>query len=164
MGKLEVRTLARERRVSVSPIRRSKNRSGIIESSVKICGECGEEYCFGESCGDIMYESFTRVTLALQQPKVKVSADTAAIIAGMNGGKRKRKKKGKRGKIGVPVKKGARMVTRGRKTGKGSNNEASKASAAGKDEADDGENRAGKVKKFKRKCSKYSKKAGHPTK
>ncbi|XP_043281734.1 uncharacterized protein [Venturia canescens] len=150
MGKLEVKTLARERRMSTSPIRRSKNRSGIIESSVKICGECGEEYCFGESCGDIAYESFTRVTLTVQQPKVKVSADTASIIAGMNGGKRKRKKKGKRVKISLTAKKSSRGVVRRKSTNTVKKNEATK--------DNENEEEARTTKKFKRKCSKYSRK------
>ncbi|XP_044006122.1 uncharacterized protein LOC122851137, partial [Aphidius gifuensis] len=84
MGKLEMKTLAKERRVITSPIRRNKNRAGIIESSVKICGECGEEYCFGESCGDILYDSFTRIVINQQQKKNKISNDTSTIIAGLN--------------------------------------------------------------------------------
>lgn len=155
MGKLEVRTLAKERRTSISPIRRSKNRSGIIESSVKICGECGEEYCFGESCGDIAYESFTRVTLTVQQPKVKVSADTASIIAGMNGGKRKKKKKGKRVKISLTAKKTSRSVVRRKST------KTIKKNITSKENEDEEGTRA---KKFKRKCSKYSKKNSHSPK
>lgn len=84
MGKLQVKTQARERRSFVSPIRRAKNRAGIIESSVRICGDCGEEFCTGESCGDVLYDSFIRVTVIPHHAKVRLTADAAAIIAGMN--------------------------------------------------------------------------------
>ncbi|XP_011308349.1 uncharacterized protein [Fopius arisanus] len=152
MGKLELKTLAKDRRISISPIRRSKNRAGIIESSVKICGECGEEYCFGESCGDILYESFTRVAVAPQQQKIKVSEDTAAIIAGMNKGKRKKKKKGVRIKVSVPARKSARL---GRRKLKKSKSEVSKGTAVNGDKNQSDV----KTKKFKRKCTKHSKKS-----
>ncbi|XP_063995074.1 uncharacterized protein LOC135172714 [Diachasmimorpha longicaudata] len=153
MGKLELKTLAKDRRISISPIRRSKNRAGIIESSVKICGECGEEYCFTETCGDILYESFTRVAVAPQQQKIKVSEDTAAIIAGMNKGKRKKKKKGLRIKVSVPARKSARLVTK-RKPKKSKSDSTKGTTASGDMSENDG-----KVKKFKRKCSKHPKKS-----
>jgi hypothetical protein len=87
MGKLQLKTEAYERRNFVDPIRRSKNRAGIIESSVPICGDCGEEFCNGESCGDVLYDSFIRVSVKPNQAKARLSADAAAIIAGMDTGK-----------------------------------------------------------------------------
>lgn len=86
MGKLQEKTKVRERRSFVCPVRRAKNRAGIIESSVKICGDCGEEFCTGESCGDVLYDAFIRVTVVPHQAKVKITADAAAIIAGMDSG------------------------------------------------------------------------------
>ena len=84
MGKLQAKTLARDRRNFVSPIRRAKNRAGIMESSVRICGDCGEEFCTGESCGDVLYDSFIRVTVTTIQEKPRITANAAAIIAGMD--------------------------------------------------------------------------------
>lgn len=155
MGKLEIKTLAKERRrISTSPIRRSKNRAGIIESSVKICGECGEEFCFGESCGDILYDSFIRVAVTVTQQKIKVSEDTAAIIANMNKSKKKiKKKKGMRVKVTVSAKRNTRLMTRCKVRKNKKNNTVNDTKSDMKNDQE-----TIKIKKFKRKCSKYSKK------
>ncbi|CAD6224734.1 GSCOCG00005526001-RA-CDS [Cotesia congregata] len=156
MGKMEIKTLSKERRrMSISPIRRTKTRVGIIESSVKICGECGEEFCFGESCGDILYDSFIRVTVAAVQTKAKVSEDTAAIIANMSNGKGKnKKKKSARGKLAVQVKRTTKLAGR-RKIKKNKTSE----TKAGTNLKSQDKNDV-KIKKFKRKCSKFNKKGG----
>lgn len=151
MGKLEARTIARERRSYLSPIRRSKNRAGVIESSVKICVDCGEEYCFGECCGDVLYDSFTRVTIASQQPKVKVSADTEAIIANMNRKKKKRKKRPRMKSKSRTPRRSVTLLARGKRK-KSVNGEAE---GKNKKELGDEENGARMVKPFRRKCSKY---------
>lgn len=154
MGKLEMKTIAKERRSTISPIRRSKNRAGIIESSVKTCAECGEEYCFGEFCGDVLYDLYVRVTVSTQQPKVKVSADTEAIIANLD---RKKKRKGKK-KIrskSRPPRKNARLLIRSRGK-KSTTNDLSRRTSKGNDESVDDD--AKPIKPFKRKCSKYTKK------
>ncbi|XP_076634731.1 uncharacterized protein LOC143348430 [Colletes latitarsis] len=96
MGKLEAKTISRERRSTTSPIRRTKNRAGIIESSVKVCSDCGEEFCSGEFCGDILYDSFIRVPVTSHRVKVKLSADTEAIIANLDRKKRKKNKSTRR--------------------------------------------------------------------
>lgn len=137
MGKLEIKTAAKERRNSISPIRRNKNRAGIIESSVKMCGDCGEEFCFGETCGDILYDSCIRVTVIPQQSKIQVSADTAAIIAKMDKPKKKSKKKSKL--VRSKLKKGSKNVK------KRDSDE-----AKSDDHPEEG-------KKFKRKCKKKTK-------
>ncbi|XP_018371375.1 PREDICTED: uncharacterized protein LOC108766534 [Trachymyrmex cornetzi] len=132
MGKLEAKTIAKERRSPTSPIRRSKNRAGIIESSVKTCKECGEEYCFGEFCGDV------------------------PIIANMDRKKRKRKKGRKRVKSKSRTsKKSARLLVNNktRRSITESENKIVKA-------RNNGEQGEKPVKQFKRKCSKYAKK-GH---
>lgn len=155
MGKLETKTIMKERRSSISPIRRSKNRAGIIESSVKTCRECGEEYCFGEFCGDVLYDSFVRVTVAIQQPKIKVSADTEAIIAKMDrknkGGKRKKRKK--RMKSKSKTRKSASFLVNGKTRKSMSDLETKKVKGQ-----DSGKQSDRPVKQFKRKCSKYTKK------
>ncbi|KOC61064.1 hypothetical protein WH47_04330 [Habropoda laboriosa] len=154
MGKLEVKTITKERRSTISPIRRSKNRAGIIESSVKICADCEEEYCFGESCGDVLYDLYVRVAVAIQQPKVKVSADTEAIIANLDRKKKRKRKRRIKSKSRTPKRSG-RLLIRS-KTKKSMGNDLGRKSNKGKIEDD--ENDSKPVKPFKRKCSKYTKK------
>ncbi|XP_012137441.1 uncharacterized protein LOC100876466 isoform X1 [Megachile rotundata] len=150
MGKLEAKTIAKERRSNLSPIRRSKNRAGVIESSVKICSECGDEYCFGEFCGDVLYDSFTRVTVTTQQPKVKVSADTEAIIANLDRKKKRKKRKTTKSKIRVPRKNTRVVRSKGKKYTSNDLGRKSKMEDDGSDSKP--------IKPFKRKCSKYTKK------
>lgn len=151
MGKLEAKTIMKERRSPTSPIRRNKNRAGIIESSVKTCRECGEEYCFGEFCGDVLYDSFTRVTIATQQSKIKISADAEAIIANMDRKKKKRKKGKKR--VKSKNRKSARLLV---------NNKARRSITDLESKTVKARNSGGQsekpMKQFKRKCSKYTKK------
>jgi len=154
MGKLEMKTIMKERRSPVSSIKRSKNRAGIVETSVKICRECGEEYCFGEFCGDILYDSFVRIAIVTQQPKIKISADTEAIIANMNP-----KKKRKIGKKRIKSKnkasrKSARLLVN-RKTRRSITDLEIK-NIKSKNQNDKQTEKP--VKQFKRKCSKYRKK------
>ncbi|XP_070168628.1 uncharacterized protein [Polyergus mexicanus] len=156
MGKLEAKTIMRERRSPTSPIRRSKNRAGIIESSVKICRECGEEYCFGEFCGDVLYDSFVRVAVAIKQPKIKISADTEAIIANMERKKKKKKKKGKKRvkNKNKSSRKSARLLVK-RGKARRSITDLEIKTVKTKDSREQNEK---PVKQFKRKCSKYTKK------
>lgn len=154
MGKLELKTINKERRSPTSPIRRSKNRAGIIESSVKCCRECGEEYCFGEFCGDVLYDSFVRVPVTTHQPKIKVSADTEAIIAKMDRKKNKQKKGKKRVKSKSRTsRKSARLLVNGKTRRSITDLETKNVKAK------DSEGQSEKpIKQFKRKCSKYTKK------
>ncbi|OXU19429.1 hypothetical protein TSAR_004894 [Trichomalopsis sarcophagae] len=155
MGKLQVKSQARERRSFVSPIRRAKNRAGIIESSVRICGDCGEEFCSGESCGDVLYEAFIRVTVSPHRAKARLTADAAAIIAGMDSGQGKSgKKKRKRGGPGMPRMgksggKAARLLVRKDKPPGG------KGTARKESDRSDDAKAASSGRKFRRKCTKY---------
>jgi hypothetical protein len=152
MGKLEMKTIMKERRFPVNLIKRSKNRAGILETSVKICKECGEEYCFGEFCGDILYDSFVRIAIVTQQPKIKISADTEAIIANMDPKKKKTGKKRIKSKNKVS-RKSARLLVNSR--ARRSITEMKNIKPKNQDD-----NQTEKpVKQFKRKCSKYRKKA-----
>lgn len=155
MGKLQAKTIIKERRSPTSPIRRSKNRAGIIESSVKTCRECGEEYCFGEFCGDILYDSFVRVVVTIKQPKIKISADTEAIIANMESKKKKKKKKGKKRvkNKNKSSRKSARLLVNGKTRRSITDLEIQTV----KTKVNRGQNEK-PVKQFKRKCSKYTKK------
>lgn len=151
MGKLEAKTVAKERRSIISPIRRSKNRAGTIESSVKTCAECEEEYCFGEFCGDVLYDLFVRVTVTIQQPKVKVSADTEAIIANMDRKKKHKRKKRIKNKNRSSRKNGRLLI---RHKGMKSADLGRKSNKVKIENEGDSK----PVKPFKRKCSKYPKK------
>lgn len=154
MGKLQHRTWAKERRTPINSIKRNKNRAGIVESSVKICGECGEEFCSGESCGDILYDSFIRVTIVPNQMKIKISPDSVGIISNIN--KPRRKKDKKRRSVKTSQTTGARLLVRKRKK--------SKRAAAKKDKSKSSGSNQDTEKKFKRKCSKRVKKRGSSTK
>lgn len=154
MGKLELKTISKERRSPTSPIRRSKNRAGIIESSVKICRECGEEYCFGEFCGDVLYDSFVRVPVITHQSKIKISADTEAIIAKMDRKKKKKKKGKKRVKSKSRTsRKSARLLVNSKTRRSITDLETKNVKAK-----DSGGQSEKPMKPFKRKCSKYTKK------
>lgn len=154
MGKLEAKTIMKERRSPTSPIRRNKNRAGILESSVKTCRECGEEYCFGEFCGDVLYNSFTRVTIATQQSKIKISADAEAIIANMDRKKKKRKKGKKRVKNKSRTsRKSARLLVNNKARRSTTDLESKTVKAK-----NSGRQSEKSMKQFKRKCSRYTKK------
>lgn len=155
MGKLEVKTIMKEQRSLVSPIRRIKNRAGIIETSVRTCRECGEEYCFGEFCGDVLYDSFVRVTITTQQPKIKISADTEAILAKMDR-KNKRKKTGK--KSTKSKTKASRKSARLLVSSKARRSITDLETKTIKTKNQDDKQTEKPVKQFKRKCSKYTKK------
>ncbi|XP_058810768.1 uncharacterized protein LOC131675700 isoform X2 [Phymastichus coffea] len=161
MGKLQLKTRARERRSFVSPIRRAKNRAGIIQSSVRICGDCGEEFCGGESCGDVLYDAFIRVTVSPHPAaKARSTADAAAIIAGMSAGPGQSGKKKRKHAPGVPraaagKRKGSktpRLLVRKGKAGK-------PARKGSKLSADQVQGNAGTgahgTRKFRHKCTKY---------
>lgn len=49
LGKSELRTKARDKReyAKNTMLRKTKNRSGVTETRIVTCGECGEEYCNG---------------------------------------------------------------------------------------------------------------------
>lgn len=82
-----------------SPVRRCRNRAGIIESSVKVCDECGDEFCSGEYCGDILYDSFIRVSIKSKSAKLKVSNDTCAILSSMSASSKGKKRKNSKSKV-----------------------------------------------------------------
>lgn len=50
LRKAELRTKARDKReyAKKSMIRKTKNRSGVTETRIVSCSECGEEYCDGQ--------------------------------------------------------------------------------------------------------------------
>ncbi|KAH8411126.1 hypothetical protein KR222_003842 [Zaprionus bogoriensis] len=71
MGKLELKTEARDRREFAlnNCIKKIKNKSGIVETRVITCESCGEEMCWGKSCGDFNYDLYIRVEAKVLKPK-----------------------------------------------------------------------------------------------
>ncbi|XP_028178045.1 uncharacterized protein LOC114365626 [Ostrinia furnacalis] len=92
LGKAELKTRARDKRelAKNNMIRRTKNRSGVTETRIVTCSECGEEYCNGKMCVITNYDMFARL-------KVEVEAKSTKQAAPAAGGKSRRvKKRGRR--------------------------------------------------------------------
>ena len=63
LGKSELKTKAKDKRdyAKNTMFRKTKNRSGVTETRIISCAECGEEYCNGESIfrpKDVRFKSF----------------------------------------------------------------------------------------------------------
>ncbi|KAH8372444.1 hypothetical protein KR093_011626 [Drosophila rubida] len=71
MGKLELKTEAKDRREFAlnNCIKKIKNKSGIVETRLVTCESCGEEMCWGKSCGDFNYDLYIRVETKVLKPK-----------------------------------------------------------------------------------------------
>ncbi|KAH8391121.1 hypothetical protein KR215_007348 [Drosophila sulfurigaster] len=71
MGKLELKTEAKDRREFAlnNCIKKIKNKSGIVETRLVTCESCGEEMCWGKSCGDFNYDLYIRVEAKVLKPK-----------------------------------------------------------------------------------------------
>lgn len=50
LGKSELKTKARDKReyAKNTMLKKTKNRSGVTETRIVTCGECGEEFCNGK--------------------------------------------------------------------------------------------------------------------
>nr|XP_022910832.1 uncharacterized protein LOC111421867 [Onthophagus taurus]XP_022910833.1 uncharacterized protein LOC111421867 [Onthophagus taurus] len=61
LGKAEMRTVARDKRIFAqdSLVRKSKNKSGVVEQRIVSCSECGEEYCTGKLNNKIKFNLYT---------------------------------------------------------------------------------------------------------
>ena len=111
MGKLHLRTAAKEKRsTETSPIHRHKNRAGIIETRAAVCAECGEEFCGGSSCGEFLYESYTRTDIGTihvdPTGNDALPGKTASPTRGKTKSGKKKKKKARSSKSGKKKKKG----------------------------------------------------------
>ncbi|XP_065362057.1 uncharacterized protein LOC135955627 [Calliphora vicina] len=71
MGKLQLKTEQRDRREFMlnNGIKKLKNKSGIVETRLQTCADCGEELCSGNSCTEFSYDLFVRVEPKF--PKIK---------------------------------------------------------------------------------------------
>ncbi|XP_061391209.1 uncharacterized protein LOC133326596 [Musca vetustissima] len=77
MGKLQLKTEQRDRREFMlnNYVKKLKNKSGIVETRLQTCTECGEEMCSGKACTEFNYDMFARVEPKC--PKTKPIPNTA---------------------------------------------------------------------------------------
>ncbi|OWR42295.1 hypothetical protein KGM_207259 [Danaus plexippus plexippus] len=68
LGKSELKSKAREKREHAknNMIRKTKTRSGVTETRIVSCAECGEEYCNGKMCMITNYDMFARLKLEVE--------------------------------------------------------------------------------------------------
>ncbi|XP_037957033.1 uncharacterized protein LOC119686604 [Teleopsis dalmanni] len=99
MGKLQLKTEARDKREFAlnNCVKKVKNKSGIVESRLMTCVECGEELCCGRACTKFNYDLFVRVETKAPKPKPIPSNQNKGKINGRkklggNGNKIKSKK------------------------------------------------------------------------
>ncbi|KAI8122272.1 hypothetical protein FF38_10973 [Lucilia cuprina] len=87
MGKLQLKTEQRDRREFMlnNGVKKLKNKSGIVETRLQTCTDCGEELCSGKTCTEFSYDLFVRV-----EPKFSKPKPTANVInkGKLNGRKR----------------------------------------------------------------------------
>ncbi|XP_026762854.2 uncharacterized protein LOC113521514 [Galleria mellonella] len=105
LGKAELKTKARDKREMTknTMIRKTKNRSGVTETRILTCLECGEEFCNGKMCAITNYDMFARLKI-----EVETKSRSQAAPA-QSGGKLRRLKRRVRRK---PRSKSAAPVTR----------------------------------------------------
>ncbi|ALC44130.1 CG6216 [Drosophila busckii] len=84
MGKLEIKTEARDRREFAlnNCVKKIKNKSGIVETRVITCDSCGEEMCWGKFCGDFNYDLYVRVEAKVVKPKPLPNVTNKAKLNG----------------------------------------------------------------------------------
>jgi hypothetical protein len=103
MGKLQIKTEIVDKKVNapVNTMRKFKNKAGVIETRVTTCGECSEEFCFGNTCGEFNYELFARIPIKVEKKKVEHGSNksTTSIIAKLMGTDKDKGKKNTADKI-----------------------------------------------------------------
>ncbi|KAH8258626.1 hypothetical protein KR038_002229 [Drosophila bunnanda] len=103
MGKLELKTEARDRREFAlnNCVKKIKNKSGIVETRLMTCEACGEEMCCGttiwsfstlilyiyysfsgKTCGDFNYDLYIRVEPRVVKPKPAALSSNKAKLNG----------------------------------------------------------------------------------
>ncbi|XP_073838555.1 uncharacterized protein [Musca autumnalis] len=99
MGKLQQKTEQRDRRDFMlnNCIKKFKNKSGIVETRLQTCAECGEEMCSGKACTEFNYDLFARVEPKYPKSKPVQTTNNKSKINGRkknstNGSKTKLKK------------------------------------------------------------------------
>ncbi|CAB3260367.1 unnamed protein product [Arctia plantaginis] len=68
LGKSELKTKAKDKReyAKNTMLKKTKNRSGVTETRILSCPECGEEYCNGKMCAITNYDMFARLNVAVE--------------------------------------------------------------------------------------------------
>ncbi|XP_072947263.1 uncharacterized protein [Epargyreus clarus] len=81
LGKSELKTKARDKReyAKNNMIRKTKNRSGVTETRIVSCSECGEEYCNGKMCTITNYDMFARLKLEVEAKAPRAHAAPAHV-------------------------------------------------------------------------------------
>ncbi|XP_014101416.1 uncharacterized protein [Bactrocera oleae] len=100
MAKLQLKTEMRDRREFIlnNCIKKNKNKSGIVETKLATCAECGQEMCCGKACMDFNYDLFVRIEPKMSKPKPPVNNINKGKLSGRksltkNGMKNKANKK-----------------------------------------------------------------------
>ncbi|XP_063363346.1 uncharacterized protein LOC134652107 [Cydia amplana] len=78
LGKLQLKTQARDKREFIKNpmVRKTKNRSGVTETRIVSCAECGEEYCDGKMCVITNYDMFARIKVETEHKPRPAPAPT----------------------------------------------------------------------------------------
>ncbi|XP_050351910.1 uncharacterized protein LOC126774427 [Nymphalis io] len=81
LGKSELRTKAKDKReyAKNNMIRKTKTRSGVTETRIMSCSECGEEYCNGKMCTITNYDMFARLKLEVETKTNRAQAPPAQL-------------------------------------------------------------------------------------
>ncbi|XP_045767020.1 uncharacterized protein LOC123868513 [Maniola jurtina] len=81
LGKSELRTKAKDKRefAKNNMIRKTKTRSGVTETRIVSCSECGEEYCNGKMCAITNYDMFARLKLEVAAKSTRAQLPPAQL-------------------------------------------------------------------------------------
>ncbi|XP_004526239.1 uncharacterized protein LOC101451445 [Ceratitis capitata] len=84
MAKLQLKTEQRDRRDFLlnNCVKKNKNKSGIVETKLAVCTECGQEMCCGKACMDFNYDLFVRVEPKVSKPKPPTSNANKGKLTG----------------------------------------------------------------------------------
>ncbi|CAG9856955.1 unnamed protein product [Phyllotreta striolata] len=91
LGKLQNKSRTQEKR-SDPMIRKTKNKSGIVEMRVVSCSSCGEDFCTGKTCCKCGYDSFARIPESLASTEKPTASSSVVAIKRKNNHKRSRSK------------------------------------------------------------------------
>lgn len=104
LGKSELRTKAKDKReyAKNTMFRKTKNRSGVTETRIVSCPECGEEYCNGKMCAITNYDMFARLKVEVETKSSRNQA-VPAQATGKARRLRRRVKRKPRSKSAAPA-------------------------------------------------------------
>ncbi|XP_017477602.1 PREDICTED: uncharacterized protein LOC108367490 [Rhagoletis zephyria] len=106
MAKSQLKTEMRDRREFMlnNCVKKAKNKSGIVETRLAVCTECGQEMCSGKACMDFNYDLFQRVEPKFAKPKPPTHNANKGKLAGRksfskDGSKSKQRKPATKGTV-----------------------------------------------------------------